>query len=101
MFKFAHRILAFSASARQRSFEDAKARADEARARSKAASERLNKYPKGNMGITPDEVKRSPEFQRDKRIFDQAFNVEKQANAFLVKHFKQELAAERKARKGY
>lgn len=38
-----------------------------------AASAILKAFPKGNMGLTPDSVKASPEYQAAKRNYEQAF----------------------------
>ena len=48
-------------------------------------SKALKKYPKGKMGLTPDHVKFSPEYQKDKLNFERAF---KSLQSFNKKHLK-------------
>jgi hypothetical protein len=66
------------------------------------ASAALQKYPRGNMGLTPDSVKASVEFQRDKRAYDQAFQAMRQFNTvFLKTHkkaYREYMLAKRNAR---
>jgi hypothetical protein len=65
-----------------------------------SASKELKKFPRGNMGLTPDDVKNSPEFKSTKRAYDVAFKKLQTLNKTYVKRFKKELAADRKARRG-
>lgn len=74
-----------------------KAKAEAARARSTAASAVLNLFPKGSMGLTPDEVKATPEWKAAKREFDNAFTSERAWNTFMVRYFSKEMRAEREA----
>lgn len=60
-----------------------------------AASKNLQKYPKGAMGLTPDSVKFSKEFQADKKIFNVLNADAKKFTQFFMKKFKKEYAADR------
>lgn len=77
-------------------FEQAKQYRDNLEAQLKHFSNEMNKFPKSPMGLTPDNVKQSPEFQ----IVDQAYKIHfkelQKFNQWFVKEFKKELAAERK-----
>lgn len=65
---------------------------------SKAASAAMQTFPKLANGMTPDEVKFSPEFRTAKARFDSAFARERSANAWFYKTFKKEILADRAAR---
>jgi predicted nuclease with TOPRIM domain len=54
------------------------------------ASEALNKYPKGNMGLTPDHVKFSEEYRKDKSKFNKLFKAVQSINRYLNKHHKKQ-----------
>jgi len=55
------------------------------------------KYPeKGEMGLTPDSIKFSSEFQEDKFNFRRAFEELRTFNKSYIKLFKKELKAERR-----
>lgn len=56
----------------------------------------MQKFPKGAMGLTPDNVKASVEFKTAKRAFDVAFSNLRNFNGQFVKVFKKEIAQERK-----
>lgn len=56
----------------------------------------LQNFEKGNMGLVPDEVKNSPEFQAAKKDFNNAFSEQRNFNINYVKVFKVELKEERK-----
>lgn len=77
-------------------FEQAKAMraAIEAQVAEKCA--KLDAYPRLPSGLTPDEVKTSPAFRKDKYAFDCAFQALRRFNAKFVKQFKAELRAERR-----
>jgi transposase len=80
-------------------YEQAKARADAARERSNAANDVLQQFPKGAMGLTPDDVKASPEWKTAKRNYDAAFKEEREANSVISKNFKKESAKDRDAQR--
>lgn len=46
----------------------------------------LNAFPKGAMGLTPDEVKASPEFRLAKSQYEAAFQKLRRFNAILNKN---------------
>jgi hypothetical protein len=81
-------------------FEAAKAmqaRLDREVARS---SEALLHFPKsGPLGLTPDHVKASPEYQAAKSAFDRAFASLRNFNSTFTAEFANELRAERRARR--
>jgi hypothetical protein len=66
-------------------------------------SNELNKFPKGDMGLTPDAVKALPAFKTAKSNFDEAFFSLRRYNALLqtfypkqfTKHTKAAIAARR------
>jgi len=67
------------------------------------ASEALSKYPKGEMGLTPDHVKATPQWQSDKRAFENAMKTLREFNSVMLRKYKKEyrqhMADERAARK--
>lgn len=71
-------------------------------ARCTAASDELNKFPKGPMGLTPDSVKRDPDWQKLKKESDKAFAELRHYNGLISKNHKKEhraaMSAERAAR---
>lgn len=60
-----------------------------------AAGSRLEAFPTGPMGLTPDDVKRTPEFQQAKRQYEVVFQRLRTFNAWYTKTFKKELHAHR------
>lgn len=68
-------------------------------ARVSATSAALKKFPRGVMGLTPDAVKATPEWQQAKRAYSLAFEQSRKFNAFFVKNYKKEIAAERNERR--
>ncbi len=59
----------------------------------------LSSFPKGDMNLTPDWVKSSPEYQRAARGMAIAFKQFQNINAYLVKHYSKELKQERDAKR--
>lgn len=59
----------------------------------------LQQFPKGPMGLTPDEVKSSPEWQAAQHNFARAFQVLREFNGSYTKTFAAELKHERQARR--
>lgn len=57
----------------------------------------LQSFPKGEMGLTPDEVKKSSEYRTAKAAYDHAFHCLRGVNAKGTKLYKKELAETRKA----
>lgn len=60
------------------------------------ASAKLQTYPKGQTGLTSDEVKQSQEWQRDRTAYNFWFTEYRKINAYIARHFKAELAEERR-----
>lgn len=56
---------------------------------------------RGPMGLTPDHIKSSPEFQDALLAFNKANARSRAFNGPFVKQFKKELAELRKAKRGY
>jgi hypothetical protein len=54
----------------------------------------------GAMGLTPDHVRATPEWQKAKHEFDAAFAALRAFNTVYVRRFKDELAQERRRRRG-
>jgi hypothetical protein len=71
--------------------------ADAANAKYSAASDAINKFPKGPMGLTPENVKRDPEWQKLKKEIDQAFAELRHYNGLINKNHKKEHRAARQA----
>jgi hypothetical protein len=80
------------------SYEEAKAKQDALFAASKAASAVLVAYPKGPMGLTPDEIKVTPKWRAERAASDRAFQEARAFNAWFTKRFAKEYRAERSAR---
>ncbi len=59
----------------------------------------MNAFPKGDMGLTPDDVKASDTYRAAKKSFNNAFAALRAFNAGYVKRFKKELAQERKLKR--
>jgi hypothetical protein len=59
------------------------------------ANEALQKFPKGPLGLTPDAVKRSPEWLTASRNFTFAFQALRRFNRTYTKTFAEELRHER------
>lgn len=59
----------------------------------------LGAFPKGEMGLTPDDVKASPEYRKAKAAYDHAFHALRAVNAKGTKLYKKELAKEREERR--
>ncbi len=64
----------------------------------KEASHKLNTYPTGQFGLTPDSIKFSPEYKADYALYYRAFQELRDFNKGFVKNFKTAIAAERSAR---
>lgn len=77
-------------------YEKAKQQAVDACAAADIASQALQQFPKGPMGLTPDSVKNTPEFQSARAAFDKCFAAQRAANGYLNKHFAREVRAERR-----
>ena len=81
-------------------FLEAKAISEALDAEVKAASVELRSTSGGGpMGMTPDHVRGTPEWQRAKRTFDGAFSRLRAFNGWYVKAFKSQLRDERNQRR--
>lgn len=59
----------------------------------------LQTFPKGDMGLTPDAVKFSPEFQVAKQAYDRAARAIRDLNGTYAKTFEKEIRADVDARR--
>lgn len=59
----------------------------------------LQEFPRGPLGLTPDDIKASPEWQTAHRNFEVAFQAQRQFNSTYTKTFADELRHERNARR--
>lgn len=59
----------------------------------------LKGFPRGPMGLTPDAVRRAPEYLAAKSAFDAAFQRLRHFNGVFTKTFATEIRAERSARR--
>ena len=55
----------------------------------------LNSYPSNSMGLTPDSVKFSPQYQSDTNNYNKVAKQYREFNKFFMKTFKKEYAAHR------
>ena len=77
-------------------YVEAKALQDELYLAYDKAGEALQKYPKGVLGLTPDEIKFSSAFQVDAIEYNRALTALQTYNTWFVKAYKKERAEERK-----
>lgn len=61
-------------------------------------SAELHKFPRGMMGLVPDDVRVSDEYREKKIRYQSLFNSLRDLNGKYVKIYKKELAAERSSR---
>ncbi len=57
------------------------------------ASKRLNAFPKGNMGLTPDHIRLSSDYQSARQNYASITKELQKFNQFFVKAFKKEYRA--------
>ena len=62
------------------------------------ANAALKQFPRTAMGLTPDHIRVTPEYQSAKHAFDEAFAALRAFNGKFVNRFKNDLAAERRER---
>lgn len=74
-------------------FESALAEKLRLEAECETFSRAMQRFPRGPMGLTPDHVTTSPEFQQAKRAFDASFRRLRDFNALFLKKFKKEYRA--------
>jgi len=80
-------------------FEEIKALHDQIDAEVTAASAALQTFPKGHLGLTPDEVKASSEFRAAMQSYNSAFLRLRSINYTLTHKFADELRQDRLARR--
>jgi hypothetical protein len=76
-------------------YEELKKKRDEINTKAMAHSAALRKFPKGEMGLTADEVKSSPEYKEHRKGYDAAHSKLREINGFINKHYSKEQKAER------
>jgi hypothetical protein len=76
-------------------YEEAKLHKQELEKISDMLGDKLNGFEKGLMGLTPDHIKKSDEFQIVKMQFQKAFAELQKFNIYFTKTFKKESAKER------
>ncbi|MDT8992775.1 hypothetical protein RQP54_18020 [Curvibacter sp. APW13] len=83
-------------------YDEAKKQADglwtSCRATGKSLNDFLAKHPKGPMGLTPDAVKKLPEYIELKAAYDRAAQALRAFNTVYPKRFAKEIRAERRAK---
>lgn len=67
-------------------FEALRAARDHAAAREKAASDKLRAHPRNHVGLTPDHIKATPEWQKDRADHASAFAHLRHINQKLTAH---------------
>lgn len=78
-------------------YEQAKADVDTALDRVREASKVMDKFPTGNMGLTPDAVKATPEWQAAYAESNAALKQLQDANKVMVKNYAKESREDRNA----
>ena len=61
--------------------------------------EALQRFPRGEMGLIPDEIKNSDEYRTAKAQYDYYFSKLRIFNAGFTKRYKREMMAERKGKR--
>lgn len=79
-------------------YEKAKAIRDKVEEQVAKCSARMKKYPRGAMGLVPDNVKFKAPYQKDLAAMRSAMATLRQVNTLMVKHYKKQMAAERNQR---
>ena len=77
-------------------FEQAQAEQQRMEAEMHIAENRLKTYPRNEIGLTPDAVRQTEEYQRDRAAFNKLFDSYRTFNAWFVKTFKNELREQRR-----
>ena len=80
-------------------YDMAKAHGEKLNAEYKRTAGIMNAYPKGPMGLTPDHIKATPEWQANRQAAKAAFQALRNHNAQMSKYFKKEMKADRDARR--
>ena len=79
---------------RKSDYERSKKTKAELNDKADAASKALQAFPKGPMGLTPDNVQKSPEFQKALKEYENAAAASRAHNSGHFKKYKKEAAAE-------
>lgn len=77
---------------------EAKARADALHEQYRRAGMVMDTFPKGPMGLTPDEVKATPAYRSARTECDRAFAELRNFNGWYTKTFRRERRLERTGR---
>jgi hypothetical protein len=77
-------------------YEEAKTYKKKLEDKNNVDSNRLQKFEKNDIGLVPDHIKNSLEFQTAKIEFDKSFSELKNFNTWFIKTFKKEYTEERK-----
>lgn len=80
-------------------FAEAKVIRDRLEAAVTSTNAMLRAFPTGQMGLTPDHIKSSPEFQSALTAFDLAFQRLRTFNFHFVRTFRREIKAARLSRR--
>lgn len=79
-------------------FEQASSRANELWSKAKRCGDVLNAFPKGAMGLTPDEVKFSPPYRSALQEYEKARRDLQTYNTWYTKAFRAEIRRARTAK---
>ena len=61
-------------------------------------SKKLNSFPKGEMGLIPQEIKETQEYQHANQQFNATFQELQKINQWFLKNYKKEYLKERQER---
>lgn len=78
-----------------KTFEEALSQAEAIDQEVKTVGSKIEAFPKGPMGLTPDHVRRTPEYQKAKAEWDAVFKRLRAFNGWYTKNYKKELHAYR------
>ena len=81
-------------------FEQALAHKLKLEANAQTASDALNEFPSGTMGLTPDHIKQSPEFIAARAAYNAAANALKEFNKAFLKVYKKQYTKHLRAQRG-
>jgi hypothetical protein len=82
-----------------RGYADARAKRDALELTVSMHSATLKAFPKGPMGLTPDDIKFGPAYRTAKAAYDRAFAELRDFNAEFVKQYAKDIERERASRK--
>ena len=85
---------------RRAAFNAAKEKAAKLWAASEATGKAMDAFPRNAMGLTPDNVRATPEWRAAKAASDTAFQQLRNFNSVYTKTFAKELRKERATRRG-